>query len=57
MSNYVYKDDCEVEVLACSSKNGAIGQNVFIVSRLARLSVIQIWYTHSIAFVLESLTC
>ena len=24
---YVYKDDCEIEVLAHSSKNGAIGQN------------------------------
>ena len=27
MSNYVYKGDCEIEVLARSSKNGAIGQN------------------------------
>jgi len=37
MSNYVYKDDCEIEVLARSSKNGAIGQNTLIVFRLARL--------------------
>ena len=27
MSSYVYKDDSEIEVLARSSKNGAIGQN------------------------------
>ena len=27
MSSCVYKDDCEIEVLARSSKNGAIGQN------------------------------
>ena len=27
MSSYVYKDDCEIEVLARPSKNGAIGQN------------------------------
>ena len=35
MPNYVYKDDCEVEVLARSSKNGAIGEIPFIVFRLA----------------------
>ena len=27
MSSYVYKDDSEIEVLARSSENGAIGQN------------------------------
>ena len=27
MSNCVYKDDCEIEVLARSPKNGANGQN------------------------------
>jgi len=37
MSNYIYKDDREIEVRAHSSKKGAIGQNTFIVFRLARL--------------------
>ena len=38
MSNYVYKDDCEIEVLARSSKNGAIGQNtLYSFSSIARL--------------------
>ena len=27
MLDYVYKDDCEIEVFARSSKNGAISQN------------------------------
>ena len=30
MSNDVYKDDCEIEVIALSSKYDAIGQNAFI---------------------------
>ena len=34
---YVYKDDSEIEVLARSSKYGAIGQIPFIVFHLARL--------------------
>ena len=36
MSSYVCKDDSEIEVVARSSKNGAIGQNN-IVFHLARL--------------------
>ena len=36
MSNYVSKDDCEIEVLARLSKKGAIGQNtLYIVFHLA----------------------
>ena len=37
MSSYVYKDDCEIEVLARSSKNGEIGQNTLYSFSLARL--------------------
>ena len=37
MSSYVYKDDREIEVLARSSKNGAIGQNTLYSFHLARL--------------------
>ena len=37
MSNYVYKDDCEIEVLARSSKMAQLVKIPFIAFPLARL--------------------
>jgi len=36
MSGYVSKGDCEIEVLARSSKNGTIGQNTLYSGASAR---------------------
>jgi len=50
MSNYVYKDDCEIEVLARSSKNGAIGQNTLYSVSSSALNFLELFrYSITIA--------